>query len=373
MPTFDPVALGLSPIMSGAEGPSEQNSGQGTSGTQTEWFRVDPTDSNKFENWDMSGNYLGSRVKKSGWVSARPTVRNIAAMIAMAYGIPMAAEALGGAAAGGGMGDAGAGLGWMGGADGVGLGTMGDALAGSGAGLGAGAGGGMATDLTALGELGGYGFTSTEVAGAAPTLLGEAGLEAAAAGAGGAATVAGAGAGTVAGAGAGAAGLGTLGSLASLASIGSGIYGMYKANQLADQAQTNADKAAPWTSGVVTPGSGQQVAGDALKNVISGDFSNDAGFKLAQLSAARTSAQQPGGYSASAAANAAIKYQNDRILALSAPAGVGYNPSASAATAGTQAANTLAGQSLGSIGFGLSGAGAVSPQLQALLLKYGLV
>ena len=225
----------------------------------------------------------------------------------------------------------------------------------------------------ALGELGGYGFTSTEVAGAAPTLLGEAGLEAAAAGAGGAATVAGAGAGTVAGAGAGAAGLGTLGSLASLASIGSGIYGMYKANQLADQAQTNADKAAPWTSGVVTPGSGQQVAGDALKNVISGDFSNDAGFKLAQLSAARTSAQQPGGYSASAAANAAIKYQNDRILALSAPAGVGYNPNASAATAGTQAANTLAGQSLGSIGFGLSGAGAVSPQLQALLLKYGLV
>ena len=182
-----------------------------------------------------------------------------------------------------------------------------------------------------------------------------------------------AGAGTIAGAGAGAAGLGTLGSLASLASIGSGIYGMYKANQLTDQAQTNADKAAPWTSGVVTPGSGQQVAGDALKNVISGDFSNDAGFKLAQLSAARTSAQQPGGYSASAAANAAIKYQNDRILALSAPAGVGYNPSASAATAGTQAANTLAGQSLGSIGFGLSGAGAVSPQLQALLLKYGLV
>lgn len=182
-----------------------------------------------------------------------------------------------------------------------------------------------------------------------------------------------AGAGTIAGAGAGAAGLGTLGSLASLASIGSGIYGMYKANQLTDQAQTNADKAAPWTSGVVTPGSGQQVAGDALKNVISGDFSNDAGFKLAQLSAARTSAQQPGGYSASAAANAAIKYQNDRILALSAPAGVGYNPNASAATAGTQAANTLAGQSLGSIGFGLSGAGAVSPQLQALLLKYGLV
>ena len=328
MPTFDPVAMGLERLMQDSYTPASAETGEASrEGTQVGWYKY--LGDRKQQQYDMQGN--PTRIFENPGLGEQTL--DFGKKVA-----PLALMAL----------------------------TMGGMN-------GAGPFSGMFGGPEALGELGGYGFTSTEVAGAAPTLLGEAGLEAAAAGAGGAATVAGAGAGTIAGAGAGAAGLGTLGSLASLASIGSGIYGMYKANQLTDQAQTNADKAAPWTSGVVTPGSGQQVAGDALKNVISGDFSNDAGFKLAQLSAARTSAQQPGGYSASAAANAAIKYQNDRILALSAPAGVGYNPSASAATAGTQAANTLAGQSLGSIGFGLSGAGAVSPQLQALLLKYGLV
>ena len=78
----------------------------------------------------MAGEDLGISQDKSTWESVKPLV----AMAAMAYG--------------------------------------GDWLSGLGGGP------------EALGELGGYGFTSTEVAGAAPTLLGEAGLEAAAAGAG---------------------------------------------------------------------------------------------------------------------------------------------------------------------------------------------
>lgn len=117
------------------------------------------------------------------------------------------------------------------------------------------------------------------------------------------------------------------------------------------------------------------MAGDALKSVISGDFTKDAGFTAAQLAAARTSAQQPGGYAASAAAQAALKYQNDRIAALSAPAGVGFNPAAGYGTAlqGESAANALTSSSLGSIGFGASGAGqTMPPWLQQYLIQNGM-
>ena len=316
---FDPVKLGLNPLYGNAGLDQSTGTGQNAQwvqGAQTGWAKQD---GNNYTNWDLAGKITDQGTNSVNTIAGE-ALRNFALLA----GGGMALNSIYG----------------VGGLGGAGVGTT----AGTGAYVGEGALSGIIP-----------GVAEGTVAGA--TTAGATGL-----------------AGTLAGAAAPvAAGAGGLGSLASLASIGSGLYGMYKANQLTDQAQTNADKAAPWTSGVVTPGSGQQVAGDALKNVISGDFSNDAGFKLAQLSAARTSAQQPGGYSASAAANAAIKYQNDRILALSAPAGVGYNPNATAATQGTQAANTLAGQSLGSIGFGLSGAGAVSPQLQALLLKYGLV
>ncbi len=80
---FDPQALGLSPIMQGAQQASGDSGDMYSPGQQTEWTRIDPTDSNKIENWDMAGNYLGSRVKKSGWVSFRDSA-----------GVPLAKMAL---------------------------------------------------------------------------------------------------------------------------------------------------------------------------------------------------------------------------------------------------------------------------------------
>lgn len=268
-----------------------------------------------------------------------------------------------------------------------------------------------------LGELGGYGVTSTEVAGAAPTLLGEAGAAgmdaglsawsgaesalateglgsipagmsadayaAMAANGGGAASGAGnwltqayqslLGPGTALGGAQGAmGGMGATGQgwLKPLLSIGSGLYGMSQANSMKDLAQQAISGSAPWTSS-----GGTAMAGDALKTAISGDLSNDPGYKLAQLGAARTSAQQPGGFAASAAANAAIKYRNETIGALSGPAGVGFNPAAGYQTAisGTSSANDLMSKSLGSIGFGMTGESqGMPPWLQAYLIKNGM-
>jgi len=140
-----------------------------------------------------------------------------------------------------------------------------------------------------------------------------------------------------------------------LMGVGSGLYGMYKANQQQQLAQQAIRGSAPWQTGGGAAGAGQQ-----LSNVISGDFSKDAGFKAAQLAAARASSQQPGGMAATAAAQAALKYQNDRIQALGGAAGVGFNPAQGYQTAlqGNAQANELAGQSLGSIGYGLTGSGA---------------
>jgi hypothetical protein len=155
---------------------------------QTEWFRVDPTDSNKFENWDLQGNYLGSQVKKSSWVSARPAVTKIAALAAAAAG----AHYLGpGAGAAGGVNNPSA---WL-------------------AGMPAGGAGGAMTAAEALA----YGAGGAVLP--------------AAAGAGGAASLTNAGLGAGAGAG--------LGSLLLPAAIaGSSILG---ANAAKDAAETQAD------------------------------------------------------------------------------------------------------------------------------------
>jgi hypothetical protein len=152
------------------------------------------------------------------------------------------------------------------------------------------------------------------------------------------------------------------------ASIGSGFYGMYKSNQQSKMAQQAINASAPWTAS-----GGTAMAGDELKRTISGDLSGDPGFKLAQAAAARASSQQPGGFASMAAANAALNYRMQMMQALSGPAGVGFNPAAGYQTAlgGQQLANTLAGQSLGSIGYGLSG-NSIPPWLQAYLAQHGM-
>lgn len=162
--------------------------------------------------------------------------------------------------------------------------------------------------------------------------------------------------------------LNTSAALKMLMSAGSGIYGMTQANamkQLSEQAMAGS---APWTTS-----GGTAAAGEELKRVISGDLSNDPGFKLAQQAAARASSQQPGGMAASAAAKAALQYQNERIAALSGPAGVGFNPGQGYSTAltGTGTASNLASSSLGSIGYGVTSS-QMPPWLQQFLIKQGM-
>jgi len=155
-----------------------------------------------------------------------------------------------------------------------------------------------------------------------------------------------------------------------LAGLGSGAYGMYQANKMGNQAQSAIAGSSPWTTS-----GGTALAGEQLKGIMTGDFTNDAGFKAAQSAAARSSSQQPGGFAASAAAQAALKYQNDRIQALGPAAGVGFSPAAGyqVGLQGTQGANQLAGQGLASIGYGLTPSGSgMPPWLQQYLVQNGM-
>jgi len=164
-------------------------------------------------------------------------------------------------------------------------------------------------------------------------------------------------------------GAGGQGWLPTLMSIGSGIYGMSQAQRQREEAQRAIAGSSPWTSS-----GGQAAAGTELTRVMQGDFTNDPGFKAAQLAASRTSSQQPGGFAAQAAAQAALKYQNDRIQALSQPAGVGFSPGAGYQTAlgGMTSANELASRSLGSIGYGVTGTQPMPPWLQQFLITNGM-
>lgn len=158
-----------------------------------------------------------------------------------------------------------------------------------------------------------------------------------------------------------------------LSSLGSGIYGMNQANAMKQLANQSIAGSSPWTAS-----GGTAMAGDALKQTISGNLDKDPGFKLAQANAARASSQNPGGMAATAAANAALKFQNDRIQTLGPAAGVGFSPAAGYQTGlgGVQAGNSLAGSSLASIGYGLTGQGnsaaSMPPWLQAYLIQNGI-
>ena len=157
-----------------------------------------------------------------------------------------------------------------------------------------------------------------------------------------------------------------------LMSVGSGLYGLSLAEEQKKLAQQALQHSSPWESS-----GGMAGAGSALTNAIQGNFANDPGFALAQRAAAATSSQQPGGFAAQAAAQAALQYQNQRIQALSGPAGTQFSPAQGYATAGqiNQGANSLASQSLGSIGYGvgtMTGQNQMPPWLQRYLIQSGL-
>ena len=116
---FDPEAMGLTPLYSTDGGVEQGTSTRALTGYSK---RIS---ANQAAVYSPNGDFLGNMsTEGGGWMGKHGealTKGAIAAMGAMAF-----APGLGGAA--GGAGDAGAGMGWMGGADGVGLGTMGDAL-----------------------------------------------------------------------------------------------------------------------------------------------------------------------------------------------------------------------------------------------------
>ena len=157
--------------------------------------------------------------------------------------------------------------------------------------------------------------------------------------------------------------------------VGSGLYGMYQGNKQQQMAQQAIAGSAPWTAQ-----GGNAMAGQELQRVIRGDLANDPGFKLAQLSAARAGSQQPGGFAASAAANAALKYQMERMQALGAPAGVGFNPAQGyqTALAGQQQGINTQMAGLAEIGAGTTGTNSgvgmntMPPWLQQYLITNNL-
>ena len=154
--------------------------------------------------------------------------------------------------------------------------------------------------------------------------------------------------------------------------LGSGIYGLYQAGQQKQLAQQAIAGSAPWAASGGMAGAGQQ-----LQKVIAGDFTGDAGFKAAQMAAARAGSQQPGGFAASAAARAALQYQNDRIQALGGAAGVGFNPGQGYQTALSGMAQGIStGQTgISGIAAGMTGptqgtgANTMPPWLQQYLIK----
>lgn len=158
--------------------------------------------------------------------------------------------------------------------------------------------------------------------------------------------------------------------LGPLMNMASGIYGMSLAAKQRRMAEQAVQNSSPWFSS-----GGGANAGNRLTAVINGDFANDPGYELAQQAAARSSAQQPGGFSANAAATAALRYQNERIQALGAPAGVGFSPAAGyqLGLSGLGQANSATSAALGTIGYGMSGnQTGIPPWLVAYLRQNGL-
>lgn len=344
---FDTIGLDKQYSVYPTQG-NEQNSGVSDAGIQSGWSKS--LGGGRTQQYGMEGQNLGISQDKD----QMDYVKNLAVMAAMAYG-------MGGLA---GMGGAGAAAGAGGSAGG--MGSIADLLGSSGMG---------GLDIGGL-SLGGTGVGSMVNAAGDIGMMADVGM-----GAGGASGGVGnwlsqayqslLGPGSTLG-GKGGLGGGGSGWLGPLLSVGSGLFGMSQAAGMKDLANKAIAGSAPWTAS-----GGTAMAGDALKTVISGDLANDPGAHFAELSAARSSAQQPGGFAAQAAANAAMKYQNDRIQALGSAAGVGFNPAAGyqTAMAGYGQASDTFSKSLGSIGFGLTGNNSLTsmpPWLQQFMLKNGM-
>ena len=182
--------------------------------------------------------------------------------------------------------------------------------------------------------------------------------------------------------------------LSSLSSLGSGLYGMSLADQQRKLALQNAGQisslstgAAPWLTSGGMASAAQQL--QQLNTDPTAAMASDPRFAAMVQAAQRANAPagQGSGAMAVAGAKAGGDWYTQRMSELSGLAGVGNAGTAISgltnagqiSLAGNQAGNTLAGQSLASIGFGLNtatGGGATSsmpPQVLQWLIQNGML
>ena len=168
--------------------------------------------------------------------------------------------------------------------------------------------------------------------------------------------------------------------LGTLASVGSGLYGLSNAAAMRGMAGNATNRADPWGASGGRAGADAQL--QALLRDPTGAAQNDPAFKLRMQAAMRANAPTGtnSGAMATAAANASTDWYNNRLSQLGAISGATVNPAQAQQLGleGTGMANTLAGSSLASIGFGINNATGGSagsnmpPSVRAWLASQGI-
>lgn len=146
--------------------------------------------------------------------------------------------------------------------------------------------------------------------------------------------------------------------LGTLASVGSGLYGLSNAAAMRGMAGNAMNRADPWGASGGRAGADAQL--QSLLRDPTGAAQNDPAFKLRMQAAMRANAPMGtnSGAMATAAANASTDWYNNRLSQLGGISGANVNPAQAQQLGleGTGMANTLAGNSLASIGFGINNA-----------------
>ena len=163
--------------------------------------------------------------------------------------------------------------------------------------------------------------------------------------------------------------------LNTLTSIGSGLYGLSNAAAMRGMAGNAMNRGDPWGASGGRAGADAQL--QALLRDPTGAAQNDPAFKLRMQAAMRANAPMGtnSGAMATAAANASTDWYNNRLSQLGGISGANVNPAQAQQLGleGTGMANTLAGNSLASMGFGLNTAmnGGIPPQMLEFLRSKG--
>lgn len=168
--------------------------------------------------------------------------------------------------------------------------------------------------------------------------------------------------------------------LNTLSSIGSGLYGLSNAAAMRGMAGNAMNRGDPWGASGGRAGADAQL--QALLRDPTGAAQNDPAFKLRMQAAMRANAPMGtnSGAMATAAANASTDWYNNRLSQLGGISGANVNPAQAQQLGleGTGMANTLAGSSLASIGFGINNATGGSagsnmpPSVRAWLASQGI-